>query len=362
MNKEEILVSVIIPIYNVEKYIEKCLLSVIEQKHQNLEIICVNDGTTDRSMNIVLKKAKKDSRIQIINISNSGLSVARNIGLEAARGKYICFLDSDDCLAPETFEELLSIAEKNQADIVFFNAESIYESSELADKQKGYATYYKRNKSYEGCYNGQELFSLMISNHDFKPSACLQLIRHQFLEENEIQFYPGILHEDNLFTLSELLKAQNVVFEDKPYYKRLIRAESITSRKKDIRHAYGFFVCEKQILRYLSNANYSVAFFHALHKYMDIMCTNAVNNIKNMELEQIKKEMEEINNTDTALFLNYIYNKHQGIKESLIKPENTNPIYIRKTNSRLKKIYHKFKRLWYKIKNKVIDMTPDIVI
>ena len=168
-NKEiEALVSVIIPIYNVEEYIEKCVKSIQKQTWKNVEIVCVNDGTPDRSMDIVHRLAEEDGRIKIVNIKNSGLSMARNIGMQHATGKYICFLDSDDYLALDAIEKLVICSEKNSTDMIFFGAETVFEQDELAKQQSGYATYYNRKTDYAGVYTGEGLFVRMINHYDFK--------------------------------------------------------------------------------------------------------------------------------------------------------------------------------------------------
>lgn len=112
------LISVIIPVYGVEKYISQCLESVINQTYKNLEIIVVNDGTKDRSADIAKEYAAKDSRIKVYDFKNGGLSVARNRGLEIATGEYISYLDSDDWLDTKMYETLLETAMKNEADMV----------------------------------------------------------------------------------------------------------------------------------------------------------------------------------------------------------------------------------------------------
>lgn len=112
------LISVIIPVYGVEKYIAQCLESVINQTYNNLEIIVINDGTKDRSSEIAKKYAAKDSRIKVYDFKNGGLSVARNRGLEIATGEYISYLDSDDWLDTKMYETLLETAMKNEADMV----------------------------------------------------------------------------------------------------------------------------------------------------------------------------------------------------------------------------------------------------
>lgn len=110
-------ISVIIPVYNVEMYLEQCVNSVMNQTLDDIEIICVNDGSTDNSLHILKELATKDKRLKIINQENLGLSEARNRGIKEAIGKYISFIDSDDWIDVDFLEKLYSAAEENQADI-----------------------------------------------------------------------------------------------------------------------------------------------------------------------------------------------------------------------------------------------------
>ena len=124
------LVSVIIPVYNVEKYLSKCLDSIVNQTYNNLQIILVNDGTKDNSLEICQNYQNKDSRIQVINKENGGLSSARNKGLEYAEGKYCLFVDSDDYVELDLIESAVSKMEEVNADMVVFGFERFYEGTE----------------------------------------------------------------------------------------------------------------------------------------------------------------------------------------------------------------------------------------
>ncbi|MDQ1143763.1 glycosyltransferase involved in cell wall biosynthesis [Bacillus sp. SORGH_AS 510] len=117
MGKSEIKVSVIVPIYNVEKFLSKCIETIINQSYKNLEIILVDDGSPDRSGEICDEYAAKDKRIKVIHQKNSGVSSARNAGINAATGDYVCFADGDDYLMPDYVEYLMDLAVRNDADI-----------------------------------------------------------------------------------------------------------------------------------------------------------------------------------------------------------------------------------------------------
>ena len=132
----ELLVSVIIPVYNVSRYLPQCFESVISQTYRNLEIIVIDDGSTDDSGSICDQYAEKDDRIHVIHTDNRGLASARNLGLENVSGKYILFIDSDDWIEPQTIETFIGAALKTEADIVIarYCSEYMYNNPYITPK------------------------------------------------------------------------------------------------------------------------------------------------------------------------------------------------------------------------------------
>ena len=203
-------VSVIVPMYNVEMYLRECLDSVVNQTLKNIEIICVDDGSPDRSGEIADEYAEKYGNVRVVRKANGGLSSARNAGLDVASGRYVYFLDSDDFLDLETLSELSSKADEEELDIVYFNTVSFFENKEVREKNLNYLSYYNRKGDYSGVYTGQQMFAKMRENKEFFGSACLVMLRRSLLEENGIRFYNGIIHEDNLFTFQCAMLASRV--------------------------------------------------------------------------------------------------------------------------------------------------------
>ncbi len=302
----EILVSIIIPMYNVEKYIGECLGSLLNQTYGNLEIICVNDGSTDATLDIVLDVAKDDPRIRVVNRKNGGLSEARNTGMDEATGKYIYFLDADDTLQADAMEILVKCAEESGLQVVFFNAETVFESNEAEEKNRNYGEYYKRNGKYEGIHTGEELFITFIQNWDFKPSACLVFMNRLFLQEIGLRFYAGIYHEDNLFTIRLMQMAEKCMLCNKTLYRRLIREASIVSGEKNVKHAYGFFVCHREIMKAYGQQRHTYAYYNALRKYLKSMQNQAVNAVADREYDYLVEQIGLIEAEDTGAFLEYI--------------------------------------------------------
>ena len=224
-------VSVIVPVYNTGKYLRECLDSVCGQTLRNIEIICVNDGSTDDSLSILEEYASRDSRMRIISQENRGLSAARNAGLSVARGKYIYFMDSDDVSPQGALGRMFAEMEANSLDVLFFGAESFFESEELEKAHPVYKTLYKR-RPFE-TQSGQSL-ALAFKNAGvgFSPSACCYCSSRGFLNENSIRFPEGILYEDNVFFWKMLLSATRAKSISDALFRRRVRAGSIMTNKK----------------------------------------------------------------------------------------------------------------------------------
>lgn len=221
-------VSVIIPVYNTEKYVQQALDSICRQTLHELEIIVVNDGSTDGSAPILRQAARQDKRIRLFEQENRGLSLTRNAGMGHATGKYVYFMDSDDLLEADALELCYRKCEDAQLDFVFFDAENFCE--ETMGKAPGLN--YSHTKGMEDkVYKGSEAFGIQIGKYQFTPSACLNFIRRSFLQEHALEFYPHILHEDQLFTALLYLHARRAGLIKRRFFHRRIRPNSImTSR------------------------------------------------------------------------------------------------------------------------------------
>ena len=193
------LISVIIPVYGVEKYISQCLESVINQTYKNLEIIVVNDGTKDRSADIAKEYAAKDSRIKVYDFQNGGLSVARNRGLEIATVDYISYIDSDDWLDTKMYETLLDAAMKNDADMVKCG---IIETNGITEEKLTFSDIKiinnEQNKAFENYFNGM-LWTLAWNGLYKKELA------------KKVKFPDNVVHEDNYSSGMFLYLAKKVI-------------------------------------------------------------------------------------------------------------------------------------------------------
>ena len=199
------MLSIIIPVYNSEKYLEECLTGVINQTLKDIEIICVNDGSTDNSLKILEKFAEQDSRIRIINQQNQGQGYARNTGLEAAAGDYIGFIDSDDFISNDFYEKLYSYKD----DIILSVCRQYLENGKL------------RNKNFKI----KDKNSLIMKNCNIYN----KIYRKEFLTNNDIKFYgktnPA---EDNYFSVKAILRADSIkIIKGGTYFYRVVEGSTI---------------------------------------------------------------------------------------------------------------------------------------
>jgi glycosyltransferase involved in cell wall biosynthesis len=224
-------VSIIVPVYNVEKYLNKCISSLLAQTLSDIEIICVDDGSTDNSLKILKSYAEIDNRIRVISQENQGVSSARNNGFTAANGDYVYFIDSDDYLELNAMEILYSYAILEDLDILYFNGTAEYQNEYMKEKYSGYGQRFSRNHTYPGVVNGKEMFVAMYQNKDYRVNMALQFLKRNYVTNNSLNFIPGFVSEDVLFTFSAILNADRVSYKDKRFFHRLIRDDSITTNK-----------------------------------------------------------------------------------------------------------------------------------
>lgn len=229
---KEYLITVVMPCYNVENYIEETLQSIFEQTCQDFEIICIDDGSTDSTLSLLQKNALEHSNMQVISETNHRQGYERNLGIRKAKGKYIYYMDSDDLLAPKCFEIISEYAEKNQLDLLFFEGTTIYENDELEEKYPKFKTLYFRKNEYPGVYRGEDLYIELRKNGEMIVSPCLQLVRRQLLLEKDIKFPELPLMEDNLYIFDCLLKAERTgCIPNRLFIRRVRESSSMTSER-----------------------------------------------------------------------------------------------------------------------------------
>ena len=214
--------SIIIPVYNVEAWLRQCLESVYIQEVDDMEVICVNDGSADGSGAIIQEFKEKHPDMIVVDKENDGLSAARNSGLIAANGEYIVFLDGDDWLRIDALEKLYKKAKIENLDVLIADT-LFYYSEEHTD------WVYKRPGFFEtsGIRKGIDYFIELKKNNCYAPMAINQIYKKEFLSNNKLSFFESLLNEDELWTPQVLYNAQRVNCLEFPFYYYRQRINSI---------------------------------------------------------------------------------------------------------------------------------------
>ena len=226
--------SIIIPVYNTEKYLEKCISSVINQKYKNFEVILIDDGSKDNSGAICDEYAKKDNKVKVIHQINAGVSTARNVGIKNANGKYIIFLDSDDSLNGESLTRLNDIIEKNEEiDCILYNVDGEFK---------------------DGMYKEEKLKSLIVQliiTEKINP-PWNKVYKRNIIEENNIVFDKNIqIGEDLLFSITYLSYANNICILNEELYNYTVdNSNSLTRKYKENKYKQLMYV-DDEIRKYL---------------------------------------------------------------------------------------------------------------
>lgn len=228
MNKYNPLISIIVPVYNVEKYLPDCLDSIINQSYTNIEILCINDGSEDKSNSILAEYAKRDNRIRVFAQENAGLSATRNVGVDNANGKYVLFVDSDDMLAASAVEHIVSEMEYDNLDLLCFDVDLLNENSSWSIEEfERYRRQFLKKNDYKGVQKGEQLFIKMQNNGDFQPPVWMFCMKKSVLVEYGIRFEEGLLHEDVIYSVICYLNSCRAAYINETCYIYRVRENTL---------------------------------------------------------------------------------------------------------------------------------------
>ena len=248
------LISIIVPTYNVEKYIRTCIESILAQTYRNIEVIIVNDGSTDQSLAVISDLICSHHNIKVINQKNQGLSVARNTGIDAATGKYIAFVDADDKIKPDFVSSLYQIADKTGADIVRGSFRDFN-----GNIPKGWVPDFNVPTNYGTIVLDQ----FLSSNISFVVWSSIY--RLDFINSNHILFTPGILFEDADFTIRAYMLAKLVATSPEPNYAYRINRPGSILTTKTTKNAQKMSLSEEKIIsQFISMLK---------HEKSDVLCS-----------------------------------------------------------------------------------------
>lgn len=309
--------SIIVPVYNVELYIKQCIESLINQSIDDFEIIVVDDGSKDRSIEIVEKI--EDDRIKIIHKENGGLSSARNSGLKVAKGEYIAFVDSDDFIADkDSYRDMIRIAEDNNSDMVVGNCIWYYSD------ERDICTKFDESFFVNRRMNAKEFLSKSIKSERIYSPVWLSIYRRKLFDNSGLKFKEGILHEDELFTPQAIILSNNISIYERAFYIYRQREGSITNNKNNLKRASDILDISKELYRIYNNISDNEFKNIMLDEvYKSIVFTIYRYKIKEINDIEIKDIMKGCNNRGLKLrwllfkFNPYIYFEAEKIKKKL---------------------------------------------
>jgi len=223
------IVSVILPFYNAARYLDASLGSIRRQTLENIEIICVDDGSTDSSPQLVERHIAEDHRIVLLRQPNQGVYAARNNGLSHARGEFVYFFDSDDILLPEALETAHATMVRDNLDVCLFSADTFYERNSLRWSHPQFHNRYRLTGQYPGVHTGEELVEMTVKNDDTRIVVWLQMIRRDLLVRHNIWFTELRVRMDNLFSFQVQTAAERAECLPDVLVRRRVRAGSLVT-------------------------------------------------------------------------------------------------------------------------------------
>lgn len=314
-------VSVVIPVYNVEKYLDESLKSIINQTLTDIEIICINDGSTDNSLDILQKYEKQDNRIKIINQENQGHAVATNIGMSQAIGEYLFLMDSDDILEHKALELTYNRAKETNVDFVIFKALNYNH-----DQQKYYETpSYSMNEIYgrvqDTIFSYKDVQDLIFT---MSVTPWSKLYNRQFIQDNNIIFPEGLIFDDNIFFWEVLFNAKKIVFLNEFLFIRRFYSTSSTNNG-DLRFLDSIEI-NNMIWETFKKHNHFKTHKKELYNNKVLSVYNRFTKIKEIHKETFFQEMKKSYMKileDEELFDDFIKNLNENNKQIFIQVLST---------------------------------------
>lgn len=347
-------ISVIVPVYNTQKYLNECLDSIINQTFQDIEIICIDDGSTDDSLKVLNELSEKDSRIKIVSQKNSGLSASRNRGIELSNGEYIYFIDSDDYIELNTLKELYDISIENSCDLVIFKLINFYDDT----YEKFTSPYYEMNflKPFRNkLFNYKDVGDKFC---DVAVSAPGKFFKRELI--SDLRFPEGLIFEDNLFFAKTIIKTENIYFYDKHLYNRRIRKNSIT-QKFDIKYADVIIILNEIIELAKRNDLYGLYGRKLLEKKMGrvfVRFSEVSDEYKEEFFNLIKKDFEshKVEYENDSIFCNDLDNRSRHIFYSALDSNSYKEFFYKIKLFDSKNKLNRLEKDNKHLKNKISDL------
>ncbi|MEZ5617031.1 MAG: glycosyltransferase [Rhodocyclaceae bacterium] len=247
-------ISVIMPMHDVAPYVSEALRSILDQTWRDLEVILIDDGSTDQSRQKAEAECAHDNRVTIVAQANKGQSAARNFGLKIARGRYIYFFDSDDVLEPDALEICIGHAQRLGLDLVAFSGTAFYHDTDAVQPVQVF-----RKQNLLDPMTGQDLLAALCMTRSFSVSCCLYLFLRQLIETHPLRFDEGFIHEDETFTTLLYCYAERAISLENILFRRRIREGSTMTRPRALAHVAGCVKAAERLAQAIGDGSYPLS-------------------------------------------------------------------------------------------------------
>lgn len=315
--------SIILPVFNVEKYITECFNSILNQTLQDFEVICINDSSTDNSLQILNDFANKDKRFIVITQENQGQGVARNNALKIANGEYIVFVDPDDLIEPNMLEDLYKTFKATNTNVIEFNYKTYNESSK-AEKIYSLTNHLKKVHKFkikkDEFYNIKDLKKNLLHKIRFYPWT--RAYSNSFIKETSASFSPTKRGEDQLFAFIILFNAEKIQYLDKVLYTYRIRKGSAINSVSD--KSLGVFKNSELLKDYMINHNFYNEYEKSFKEYKIHILSHNYNFINNENKEKYTSLCKEILSDKEYKAMIKATKRHYNLLEKIFSIKNEN--------------------------------------
>ena len=304
-------VSVIVPIYNSEKYLYDSLNTIINQTLEEIEIICINDGSLDNSLKILNFFKKIDKRIIIINQKHKGKNSARNAGLKIAKGEFILFFDSEDKLALDALETLFKISKNNNLEILYFNIDLIFENNKSDEYFFPYNLYYSIDQ-YKIIKNKKDLFLNLINKNKWIMSPCFQFIKHSLLLKYKIKFFEKIYIDDYIFSF-QLMNYFNIASEiNQKFYLKIFHDNLHINTDILFKKLHDYIICIEELFIQSQKYYKDIIIQHSLEIVINYVEENVFFIFRKIKFNQLFY-LNKWKKKDKILLLSVLLNKSNNL-------------------------------------------------
>lgn len=290
-------VSVVVPVYNVEDFLEECLDSISNQTLDDIEVICVNDGSTDNSLDILNDYAEKDSRFTVISQENAGHAVATNRGMELAKGEYLFLMDSDDILKLNALEDTVKVADEKDVDFVLFQAINYYMDTDEYKEQENYSMTKLADFVGDNVFNWKDIKKFVFK---ITVTPWSKLYKREFIVKSGAKFPEGLIFDDNVFFWEVLFNAQRITFlREHLFIRRWHSASSTKAGDKRFIDSIEIYRLIWQVFKkYGAFDDYKQRLYNSRVRVGYMRLSRIKKEYREMYYEELKKSMDEIRHED----------------------------------------------------------------